>query len=255
MRSLPTSARRAATPVACLGALMGALFAGAPPALAADPVTFNYTGAVQTYTVPANTSHIVATAVGARGGNNTVAPIGQGATVSANLPVSGGQQLYVYVGYHGIGGYNGSTGGYNGGGDASPFHAGGAGGGASDIRTVAGDLASRILVAGGGGGPGNGRGMIAAGGSAGQDGQGANVNGTAGRAGSVLAGGAGGGAFGGGVFGQAGSFGHGGDAGYSGRRPLRQRHRRRCRRRWRRRLLRRRRRRPVRRRRRRLELL
>jgi outer membrane protein OmpA-like peptidoglycan-associated protein len=197
-----------------LVAFVAALAATVPAAAAGDalasPTTFTYTGAPQTYTVPAGTAYITATAVGARGGNNTLYAIAQGATVSADLPVSGGQTLQVYVGGHGIGGGNGSAGGWNGGGFASGYPMGGSGGGASDIRTTAGDLAGRILVAGGGGGPGNGL-VSAPGGNADQDGGGLNPYGEPGRAGTQTGGGLGGGSTG--TPGLDGSSGQGGTAG------------------------------------------
>jgi hypothetical protein len=106
-----------------------------PAAAQADTSTFSVTGAPQTYTVPADTGYITATAVGARGGNNTVATDSQGATVTANLPVTPGETLYVYVGGHGWGAGNGFSGGvqqggYNGGGNGSAYQNGGSGGGA-----------------------------------------------------------------------------------------------------------------------------
>ena len=64
---------------------------------------------------------------------------GLGGWVQALLPVSAGQTLYIYVG----------TVDFNGGGGANW---GGRGGGATDIRTISGNLTSRIIVAGGGGG-------------------------------------------------------------------------------------------------------
>jgi outer membrane protein OmpA-like peptidoglycan-associated protein len=194
-----------------LGAIVALALTLPAVAQAASTTTFNPTGAVQTYTVPAGTSYISATAIGARGGNNTLASIAVGATVTGSLAVSAGQVLYVYVGVHGIGGFNGSAGGYNGGGDASPYPMGGSGGGASDIRTTSGDLASRVLVAGGGGGPGNGFGHTAPGGNAGAAGSASGVGG-AGAAGTQSAGGNGGSATSG-VPGTAGSLGHGGTAG------------------------------------------
>ena len=67
---------------------------------------------------------------------------GRGGWVQALLQVSVGQTLYIYVG----------TTVFNGGGSRDS-ELGGSGGGATDIRTISGDLTSRIIVAGGGGGP------------------------------------------------------------------------------------------------------
>lgn len=64
-----------------------------------------------------------------------------GGWVQASLSVLAGQTLSVYIGGSGrLGGFNGGGGGR--------FK----GGGASDIRTISGDLRSRLIVAGGGGG-------------------------------------------------------------------------------------------------------
>ena len=122
---------------------VAALAAIAPgAALAATPTTFSYTGSVQTYTVPAGVTAINVNAVGGTVG--TSGPLGgRGAVVTSDIPVTPLETLYVYVGG------DGSIGGFNGGGSSQY---GSAGGGASDVRTVAGDLTTRLLVAGGGGG-------------------------------------------------------------------------------------------------------
>ena len=64
--------------------------------------------------------------------------VGYGGWVQASLSVTAGQTLYIYVGSVG----------FNGGGSAG--QGGGAGGGATDIRTISGNLTSRLIVAGGG---------------------------------------------------------------------------------------------------------
>jgi len=116
--------------------------------------TFNYTGSVQTYTVP-NATSILVDAYGASGklgdfygGNLTHwAGPGRGGRVQTVIQVTPGQVLYIYVG-----GING----YNGGGKILQydydFYRNG--GGATDIRIGGTALTNRILVAGGGGGPG-----------------------------------------------------------------------------------------------------
>ncbi|WP_400193789.1 beta strand repeat-containing protein [Hymenobacter sp. B81] len=123
-------------------------------------VTFGYTGAPQTYTVPAGVYSLTVEAKGAQGGSHTYAPPfnmseagGLGARVQATLAVTPGQVLDIRVG--GAGGYINSgtlAGGYNGGGAVSSI--GGAGGGATDVRSSGGQLTDRLVVAGGGGGGG-----------------------------------------------------------------------------------------------------
>jgi hypothetical protein len=111
---------------AVLAAPAGMEAAGLPAAQ-----TFNYTGGEQSYVVPGGVTEVQVFAVGANGGptfQNPVRGEGLGATVSADLPVSGGQTLYVEVGGNGT--Y--SAGGFNGGAPGS-LRAGG--GGASDVRT------------------------------------------------------------------------------------------------------------------------
>jgi hypothetical protein len=187
---------------------------GAGDALAASPTQFGYTGAVQTYVVPTNVNALSVTAVGGAGGDAGWAG-GSGAVVASTVPVTPGSTLYVYVGGNGAGGPS-APGGFNGGGNASGYIAGASGGGASDIRTVTGDLASRLLVAAGGGGAGSGYDTSAYGGNAGSPdgnaGTGADSYGQPGGGGTQSAGGAGGASGGGGV-GAAGTFGQGGNAG------------------------------------------
>lgn len=170
-------------------------------------VTFEYTGASQSFIVPEGVSALtfeVLGAAGARGGS------GGGVTGTfAQVPES----LFLYVGGAGNLG-SGASGGFNGGGNAGSHRGNeGSGGGASDIRTGTA-LESRIIVAGGGGGGGGfsgalgaaGGGIIAGSGGSGQGG-----------------GGGGGGASGGGSPGVSnggssatwGSFGSGGSGGSS----------------------------------------
>lgn len=135
-------------------------------------ITFNYTGAVQTWTVPSCITTITVTAVGASGGHDYFYPSvplpgivdsgGEGGSCSGVLTVTGGSVLDIYVG--GFGGYGYSTGGaggFNGGGvgnsvpnGGTGYWASGGGGGASDIRVSPYALANRVVVAGGGGGAG-----------------------------------------------------------------------------------------------------
>jgi uncharacterized repeat protein (TIGR02543 family) len=126
--------------------------AGVTPAYAAGEIIFNYTGAEQTYIVPAGACTVTVAASGARGGGDW--SVGSGSQVNATIPVTPSETLYIYVG--GEGGYGGS-GGFNGGGNGgSGYGDGGGGGGASDIRQGGNALTNRVIVAGGGGGAGGG---------------------------------------------------------------------------------------------------
>jgi hypothetical protein len=195
------------------------------------PTTFTYTGGEQSWVVPDGVTRVHVTLVGGHGGHNTqtTANGGSGALVEADLAVTPGQVLYVEVGGNGENG--GGTGyvvhAFNGGGisgSTSP----GAGGGGTDIRTVArtdpGTLASRLIVAGGGGGAGGGAANPPApGGDAGFAGTNApspgdpTLSAQGGGPGTALAGGGGGGQSStGGTGGTDGGFGLGGDGGAPG---------------------------------------
>jgi len=111
--------------------------------------TFNYTGAQQTFTVPAGVTTI---SVDARGGQGYgCSTCGYGGRVQCNYSVTPGQTLYVYVGGMGTE----TTGGFNGGGTGGSNDNYAGGGGASDIRSGGTALGNRIIVAGGGGGSGS----------------------------------------------------------------------------------------------------
>jgi hypothetical protein len=114
---------------------------------------FDYTGAIQTWTVPANVSTIQVAATGARGGGGTSG--GNGCAAATTLSVTEGQTLYVVVGgysntataAYGFGG-NGGTGA-----NANGF----AGGGLSGVFTTSTpSIANALFVAGGGGAGANG---------------------------------------------------------------------------------------------------
>jgi len=158
---------------------------------------FNYTGGVQTFTVPAGITGITIEAWGAQGGPGSAAG-GLGGYASGYLVVNPGQVVYIYVG--GQSGYNG--GGTGGLGQNSTY--GGTGGGASDVRTAGTTLGNRVIVAGGGGGGGRDGSYTdcqpspagaggSGGGNAGANGYSASCNcfggGNGGGAGTVLAGG------------------------------------------------------------------
>ncbi len=178
--------------------------------------SFDSTGAEQTFTVPAGVSSVHVAAVGGRGGSSTG---GLGAQVSGDLSVSPGQVVFVEVAGNGsapLGGF--SAGGFNGGGDSA--YLGGAGGGASDLRTASrsqgGSLSSRLIVAAGGGG-GNGQGSTYGGdggaaGAPGTEGKG-EQHGYGGGAGTASSGGAAGAPNG--VAGMLGAGGAGGGNGTS----------------------------------------
>jgi hypothetical protein len=169
-----------------------------PGPVLADMNTYGSTGGEQTFTVPDGVTTLHVHLVGGQGGSpNPGGAGGHGADVVGDLGVSPGEVLYLYVA--GNGSASGS-GGFNGGGAGGAavgvgHEAGGGGGGGTDIRTGH-DVASRILVAGGGAGGGTGSACTAAkGGDAGADGSDCNLNpgaGYLGHAGTATAGGAGG---------------------------------------------------------------
>jgi hypothetical protein len=143
-----------------IGALTLAAAGPTAPAQAATQ-TFAYTGAEQTFLVPAGVTSVNVFAVGGSGGagGNSGAAGGAAGAVSANLTVAPGQVLYVEVGGSGQAGGAGSAGGANGGGGGGAgTGGGGGGGGASDVRRspLSNGLAPdpRLLVAPGGGGGG-----------------------------------------------------------------------------------------------------
>jgi hypothetical protein len=73
-------------------------------AIAQTTTTFGYTGAVQTYTVPAGVTKIYVDAIGGRGGMNYYySRPGYGGRVQCALTVTPGQVLNIYVGGRGAG--------------------------------------------------------------------------------------------------------------------------------------------------------
>jgi len=176
--------------------------------------TFNFTGAAQTFVVPARVNLLTVTAFGAQGnrrdsGNGLPVPTrpgGLGGMVTATLAVTPGEILVITVGG---GGQDTNVGGLNGGGSAG---AAGSGGGASDVRR-GGTLADRVVVAGGGGGGGfrgpfpSGADGGLGGGTTGGPGQ---PTGAGGQGGSQVTGGAGGTPTTTGHSGTAGTLGMGG---------------------------------------------
>tara|TARA_Y100000385_G_scaffold289406_1_gene358745 strand:- start:6422 stop:8032 length:1611 start_codon:yes stop_codon:yes gene_type:complete len=109
--------------------------------------TYNYTGAMDTYTVPAGVTSIHIETWGAEGNNGTGiggGSAGLGGFAEGDLTVTGGQVINLYVG---------GQDGYNGGGLGGVTNLGN-GGGASDVRVGGVTPGDRVIVAGGGGGGG-----------------------------------------------------------------------------------------------------
>ena len=131
-----------------------------------DILNFDYTGAVQSVTLPKGTYKLECW--GAQGGNRsqdsasaTVTGSGLGGYSIGTLTLTQFITCYIYVG--GQGGMSSSTGnvkvegGFNGGGFAShesTGEPGNGGGGATDVRIAQDSLYARVIVAGGGGGSG-----------------------------------------------------------------------------------------------------
>ena len=155
-------------------ALIGTLLS---PLASAQTTTFNYTGAVQTYTVPAGAAGVLIQAAGGGGGgggsdeNGPGASGGSGATVTGSYTVAAGTPLSIYVGGGGGGGFtsqNGhncttsagtaggssGTGGFAGGigGQAGCSGWSGGGGGGGGASVVATSTNASLIIAGGGGG-------------------------------------------------------------------------------------------------------
>lgn len=130
--------------------------------------SFNFTGGMQTFTVPAGVTKITVIAKGAAasaGYYGDAGTEGKGGMVTTDLQVTPGQVLNIFVGGLPTGSTN-EIGGYNGGGSTESYTYGG-GGGATDIRIGGTALTNRVVVAGGGGAAGydgtrggNGGGLI-----------------------------------------------------------------------------------------------
>ena len=132
-------------------------FAGASISVPAQTSSYNYTGGLQTYTVPVCVTSITVDVLGARGGNNGTYIGGLGGRVQATIPVTPGEILNIYVGQIGVDASVSSPGVYNGGGAVYSYVSGGTagtGGGASDIRRSPYSTSDRLVVSGGGGGGG-----------------------------------------------------------------------------------------------------
>ena len=195
--------------------------------------TFKYTGAEQSFKVPAGVTKTTVVARGAAGGGASGTDsgypyqyFGRGGRVYAIIPVKTGQTLYVFVGGQG----SEAAGGFNSGGNPGPGGGSYGGGGASDVRQGGDSLNDRIVVAGGGGGQGGsrdavgGRGGGAIGGSGGSYcyrgssciGGGPGTGGTQNLGGSGGEGGNSGSSYERGQAGTSGTFGSGGSGGSGG---------------------------------------
>lgn len=133
--------------------------------ISTEPVTFNYTGTVQTYTIPKEVKKVHIDMIGGAGVGatdvtvgNTKIPSAYGGRVECDLDVTNISLLYVYVGGSYLNGFNSGT---------SPietkYYGIAYGAGATDIRTKEGDLYSRLVVAGGGGSLSDGAGGLGGG--------------------------------------------------------------------------------------------
>jgi hypothetical protein len=152
--------------------------------LSAQTQTFNFTGGIQTFTVPCGVDTVFLQTWGAQGGsgaaggNSVAGGVGAlGGYAEGFLLVNPGDVLNVFVGGQGAT----PAGGFNGGANGGSQNAGG-GGGASDVRVGGTAEANRVVVAGGGGGGGRGgcdegSGVGGVGGTGGFGGGGVGVNG------------------------------------------------------------------------------
>jgi len=119
--------------------------------------TFNYTGSVQTFTIPSGVTSVSIEVWGGQGASTSYSG-GMGGYAKGELAVTPGEVLNLYVGGQGgvylVGGQASWTaGGWNGGGLGYRFGRGG--GGASDVRKDGTALTNRVIVAAGGGGASN----------------------------------------------------------------------------------------------------
>lgn len=157
----------------------------------ATPTTFSTPGE-HAYQVPAGINRLQVTAVGGTGGDSplggdeTRASVGgPGARVRAVIPVTPGTTIYAEVGSNAVGpqpGANGGGGVAASGPSAQCAAPAGAGGGASDVRSLPasdpGSAGSRLVVAGGGGGAGSAgaAGLAGDGGARGEGGRSGNTS-------------------------------------------------------------------------------
>ncbi len=180
------------SPVVATITVTPSVTSGLPP----TTQTFNFTGGMQTFTVPAGVTSVFVQTWGAQGGSGAIGGNavsgGAGALggyAEGNLAVVPGQVLNIFVGGQGAT----PTGGFNGGANGGSVNAGG-GGGASDVRAGGVAAANRVITAGGGGGGGRGgchegSGTGGVGGNGGSGGGGVGQNGNDSPQSSGVAGG------------------------------------------------------------------
>ncbi|MBX3165681.1 MAG: hypothetical protein KF900_14485, partial [Bacteroidetes bacterium] len=124
-------------------------------AKAQTPITYSYTGAVQTLNASAGMYRLECW-----GANGGTANGGKGGYSTGTITLSSPTTLYIYVGGVGaainVTGSSNALGGWNGGGNGScnaSYGTSGGGGGGTDVRTTLNAVyANRVIVAGGGGG-------------------------------------------------------------------------------------------------------
>jgi hypothetical protein len=110
------------------------VFQTVPTSATSFATSFTYSGAIQTFTVPAGVTAIQVTVWGA-GGSGGGAPGGAGAFIQGILTVTPGQVLSLLVGQGGV--FNGTSSSFGGGGaTAAALNYTGSGGGRSAIQTI-----------------------------------------------------------------------------------------------------------------------
>jgi hypothetical protein len=125
-----------------------------------SPTSVRFTGSGQhAWTVPAGVTRVDVVAIGGEGAKSAMRRGGRAARIVGTLDVTPGETLYAVIGTSASGTTPGANGGGAAGGSAAEcVNTPGAGGGATDVRTVPvdqpGSAESRVLVAGGGGGAG-----------------------------------------------------------------------------------------------------
>ncbi|HEX2901369.1 MAG TPA: hypothetical protein VHS96_16765, partial [Bacteroidia bacterium] len=140
--------------------------------------TFNYTGSIQTYTVPIGVTSITIDASGAQGGGSNGGAGGLGARMTGTFAVSPGQVLSIVVGQQGLLQVGGNTQNSSGGGGGTFVYGAGptllvaaGGGGGKCNYTGSGPLhsgaAGQVTTAGGASSDGNPGGTGGSGGPSG----------------------------------------------------------------------------------------
>lgn len=190
---------------------------------AENSVTFNYTGAVQQWTVPDNVVGPITIEASGAGGGGTYP--GSGGSVTATFsPVTPGDVFDVYVGggtipsgaVHLAGWPDGGVGGAGG----VSSHSGGGGGGSTYITPAGESKAQALVLAPGGGGSSGGEGNYGGDGGLFVGGDGDDGFADGGTGATQFADGVGGAGAGGGMAGSSGSSGMGGAGGAGSGGPL-----------------------------------